>query len=82
MPIEKHSSEARPAKSGPSMLRMLKHPLEPDVLRYSLEQRIEGYRQKMAESNLALTKLRDGRDDLLRQLAEVEAKDRVEPTQA
>jgi hypothetical protein len=49
---------------------------EPHMVHYRLEQKIEGYRQWMAESELALTKLRDRRDDLLRQLAEEEAKTR------
>jgi hypothetical protein len=67
MPIEKHSNEARLAESGPSVL-----------VRYSLKQKIEGYRQQVAESELALTKQRNRRDDLLRQLAEEEAKDQIE----
>ena len=79
MPIEKHSNEARLAESGPSVLALLKTPLEPEVVRYSLEQKIEGYREQVAQSELALTKQRNRRDDLLRQLAEEEAKDRIEP---
>jgi hypothetical protein len=78
MPIEKHSNETRLAESGPSVLTLLKSPLEPDVVRYSLKQKIEGYRQQVAESELALTKQRNRRDDLLRQLAEEEAKDQIE----
>ena len=76
MPIKERSNELRLAESGPSVLALLKTPLEPDIVRYRLEQKIEGYRQRMAESELALTKLRDRRDDLLRQLAEEEAKTR------
>ena len=49
MPIEKHSNEARLAESGPSVLTLLKSPLQPDVVRYSLKQKIEGYRQQVAE---------------------------------
>jgi hypothetical protein len=78
MPIEKHSSEARLAESGPSVLALLKTPLDPEVVRYTLEQKIEGYRQQIVASELALTKQRNRRDDLLRQLAEEEAKDRIE----
>jgi hypothetical protein len=79
MPIEKHSNEARLAKSGPSVLALLKTPLEPEVMRYTLERKIEGYRQQIAQSELALTKQRNRRDDLLRQLAEEEAKDQTKP---
>ena len=75
MAIEKHSNGARLAESGPSVLALLTTPLKPDVVRYRLEQKIEGYRQQMVESELALTKQRIRRDDLLRQLAEEEAKD-------
>ena len=75
MATEKHSNEARLAESGPSVLALLTTPLKPDVVRYRLEQKIEGYRQQMVESELALTKQRIRRDDLLRQLAEEEAKD-------
>jgi hypothetical protein len=75
MPIEKHSNEVRLAESSPSVLALLKTPLEPGVVRYRLEQKIEGYRRQMVESELALTKQRIRRDDLLRQLAEEEAKD-------
>ena len=78
MAIEKHSNEARRAKSGPSVLALLKTPFEADVVRYTLEQKIEGYRQQIAESELALTKLRNRRDDLLKQLAAEEAKDKIE----
>ena len=78
MPIEKRSNEARLAESGPSVLALLKNPLEPAVVRYRLEQKIEGYRQQVAESELALTKQRSRRDELLRQLAEEEAKGQIE----
>ena len=73
MPINKRSNE-----SGPSVLALLKTPLDPAVVLYTLEQKIEGYRQRIAASELALTKQRNRRDDLLRQLAEEEAKDRIE----
>ena len=78
MPIEKHSNEAHLAGSGPSVLALLKTPLDPEVVRYTLEQKIEGYRQQIAASELALTKQRNRRDDLLRQLAEEEAKYQIE----
>ena len=77
MPIEDHPNEARLAESGPSVLEQLKNPLDPDVVRYRLEQMIEGYRQQMVASELALTKLRNRRDDLLRQLADEDAKRRT-----
>jgi hypothetical protein len=69
MPINKRSNE-----SGPSVLALLKTPLDPAVVLYTLEQKIEGYRQRIAASELALTKQRNRRDDLLRQLADAEAK--------
>ena len=71
MPIEKHPNKARLTESGPSVLALLKAPLDPEVVRYTLEQKIEGYRQQIAASEVALTKQRNRRDDLLRQLAEV-----------
>jgi hypothetical protein len=71
MTVEKHPNEARQAERGPSVLEMLKTPLES----YSHEQKLAGYRQRIAESNLALTILRNRYDDLLRQLAEEEAKE-------
>ena len=74
MPIKKHSNEARLAESGPSVLALLKTPLDPEVVLYTLKQKIEGYRQQIAASELALTKQRNRRDDLLRQLADAEAK--------
>ncbi len=73
MPTKKHSNEAC-AESGPSVLALLKTPLDPEVVRYTLQRKIEGYRQQIAESELALTKQRNRRDDLLKQLAEEEAK--------
>jgi hypothetical protein len=78
MPVEKHPNEAHQAESGPSMLALLKTPLEPEVVRYTLEQKIESYRQLIAESELALATQRNRHDDLLRQLAREEAKDRVD----
>jgi hypothetical protein len=68
-------NEARQAESGPTVLTLLKTPLES----YSHEQKLEGYRQRIAESNLALTIQRNRLDDLLRQLAEEEVKYGIEP---
>ena len=79
MSIEKHSNEAALGESGPSVLALLTTPLDPEIVRFTLEQKIEGYRQRIAESELALIKQRNRRDDLLRQLAEEEAKDQIEP---
>ena len=79
MQTKKHSNEAR-AESGPSVLALLNTPLDPEVVRYTLQRKIEGYRQQIAASELALTKQRNRLDDLLRQLAEEEAKDQIEPT--
>jgi hypothetical protein len=79
MPVEKHPNEARQSQNGPSVLALLKTPLEPEVVRYTLEQKLQGYRQQIAESELALTKQRDRYDDLLRQLAEEEAKEQIKP---
>jgi hypothetical protein len=67
-------NEARQAESGPTVLTLLKTPLES----YSHEQKLEGYRQRIAESKLALTIQRNRLDDLLRQLAEEEAKDQID----
>ncbi|MGC1664577.1 hypothetical protein [Bradyrhizobium sp.] len=78
MPVEKHPIGARHAESGPSVLALLKTPLAPEVVRYTLEQKIEGYREQIATTELALTKQRNRRDDLLRQLAVEEAKDQTE----
>jgi hypothetical protein len=61
------------------VLALLTNPLDPEIVRFTLEQKIEGYRQRIAESELALIKQRNRRDDLLRQLAEEEAKDQIEP---
>lgn len=47
-------------------------------MRYTLKLKIEGYRQQIAESELALATQRNRRDDLLGQLAEG-AKDQIEP---
>ena len=77
MTVEKHPNEARQAESGPSVLTLLTTPLEAEVVRYTLERKLEGYRQQIAESEIALTRQRNRRDDLLRQLAEEEAKNRM-----
>ena len=74
MPIKKHSNENTSPHGGPSVLALLKAPLEPDIVRYRLQQKIEGYRQLMVKSERALTELRERRNDLLRQLAEAEAR--------
>jgi hypothetical protein len=78
MPMEKKHFKPSAGGSGPSVLALLTTPLEPEVVRYTLEQKIEGYRQQMAETELVLTNQRNRRDDLLRQLAEEEAKDQIE----
>ncbi|WP_298255037.1 hypothetical protein [Bradyrhizobium sp.] len=78
MPIERHSNEAPLGESGPSVLALLTTPLDPEIVRFTLEQKIEGYRQQIAESELALIKQRNRRDDLLRRLAEEEAKNKIE----
>ena len=49
MPIEKHSNKAPWGKSGPSVLALLTTPLDPEIVRYRLEQKIAGYRQQMVE---------------------------------
>lgn len=74
MPIKKHSNEIPSPHKTPSVLVLLKTPLEPDIVRYRLHQKIEGYRQQMVKSERALTELRERRNDLLRQLAEEEAR--------
>jgi len=66
MSVEKHSSESRQAERGPSVLALLKTPLHPEVVRYTLERQLEGYRQQIADSELALAKQRERHDDLLR----------------
>ena len=76
MPVKKRSNEARSVESGPSVLVLLTAPLDPDIVRYRLQQKIEGYRQQMIKSELALTELRNQRNDLLRQLAEEDSKAR------
>ncbi|MGA8901742.1 hypothetical protein [Bradyrhizobium sp.] len=75
MQIGKNSNETRLAESGPSVLELLTTPSEAKVARYILEQKIESYRQKIAESELALAMQRNRHDDLLRQLAKEEAQD-------
>jgi hypothetical protein len=78
MPVEKYPSESRRAERGPSVLALLKTPLDPEVVRYTLERKLEGYRQQIADSELALATQRKRHDDLLRQLAEEEAKEKIE----
>jgi hypothetical protein len=85
MPIKEHgvtveaANEARLAKGGPSVLALLTIPLEAHVKRCLHEQKLERYRQRLAESNLALTRQQNRHNDLLRQLADEEARDQIEP---
>jgi hypothetical protein len=67
--------EARQAESSPTVLALLKTPLAA----YTHEQKLESYRRRIVESNLALTIQRNRLDVLLRQLAEEEVKDGIEP---
>jgi hypothetical protein len=66
--------EARQAESGPSVLALLKTPLAG----YTHEQKLESYRRRIVESNLALTRQMHRHNDLQRQLLEEEAKDQIE----
>ena len=85
MPIEKPgfivdtTIETRQAESAPSVLALLTTPSDAKVKRYLHERKLERYRQRIAESGLALTRLRDQHSDLERQLLEEEAKDQIEP---
>jgi hypothetical protein len=88
MPIEKHgfivktTIEARQAESAPSVLALLTTPSDAKVKRYLHERKLERYRQRIAESGLALTRHRDQHSDLERQLLEEEAKYPIEPPHA
>jgi hypothetical protein len=88
MPIEKpgfvvdRTIETRQAESAPSVLALLTTPSDAKVKRYLHERKLERYRQRIAESGLALTKHRDQQNDLERQLLEEEAKDQIEPPHA
>jgi hypothetical protein len=85
MPIKTHvinvetAIEASQAESAPSMLALLTTPSDAKVKRYLRERKLERYRQRIAESGLALTRHRDQHNDLERQLLEEEAKDQIEP---
>ena len=85
MPIEKPgfivdtTIETRQAESAPSVLALLTTPSDAKVKSYLHERKLERYRQRIAESGLALTRLRDQHSDLERQLLEEEAKDQIEP---
>lgn len=78
MSIIETTNEARQAESAPSVLALLTIPLEAKVERYIHEQKLERYRRRIGESNLALTRHRSRHNDLLRQLLEEEAKDQIE----
>jgi hypothetical protein len=88
MPIEKPgfivetTLETGQAESAPSVLALLTTPSDARVRRYLHERRLERYRQRIAESALALTRHRDRHSDLERQLLEEEAKDQIEPPHA
>jgi hypothetical protein len=85
MPIEKHGIRVEPtidahqAESAPSVLALLTTPSDAKVKRYLRERRLERYRQRIAESDLALTAQRNRHNDLQRQLLEEKAKGRIEP---
>jgi hypothetical protein len=84
MPLKEHgvnaeaANEARLAKGGPSVLALLTIPSEAHVKRCLHQQKLKRYRQRLAESNLALTRQQNRHNDLLRQLADEEAKDQIE----
>jgi hypothetical protein len=88
MPIKTHgiivdkAIEASQAESAPSVLALLTTPSDARVKRYLHERKLERYRQRIAESGLALTRHRDRHSDLERQLLEEEAKDQIEPPPA
>jgi hypothetical protein len=77
--IIKTPNEGRQAKPSPTVLALLTIPLEAGVERYIHEQKLERYRRLIAESHLALTRHRIRHNELLRQLLDEEAKDRIEP---
>jgi hypothetical protein len=56
------------------VLALLKTPLAA----YTHEQKLESYRRRIVESNLALTRQMHRLNDLQRQLLEEEAKDQIE----
>jgi hypothetical protein len=88
MPIEPHgidvdtTIETDEAESAPSVLALLTTPSDARVKRYLHERKLERYRQRIAESGLALTRHRDRHSNLERQLLEEEAKDQIEPPHA
>lgn len=77
-PGEKSEIERR-AESAPSVLALLTTPSEARVKRYLHERKLARYRQRIAESGLALTRHRDRHNDLERQLLEEEARNQIEP---
>jgi hypothetical protein len=74
--------ETSQAESAPSVLALLTTPSDARVKRYLHERKLARYRQRIAESGLALTKHRDRHTDLERQLLEEEAKDQIKPPHA
>jgi hypothetical protein len=72
-------TEVRQAKPSPTVLALLTIPLEAKAERYIHEQKLERYRRRIAESDLALMRHRNRHNELLRQLLEEEAKDQIEP---
>jgi hypothetical protein len=82
MPIKKQIIvETSQAETAPSVLALLTTSSD-KVKRYLHERKLERYRQRIAESGLALTRHRDQHSDMERQLLEEEAKDQIEPPHA
>jgi hypothetical protein len=63
------------AKPCPTVLALLTTPLEAGVARYIHEQKLERYRQVIAESHLALTRHRIRHNELLKQLLDEDLSD-------
>ncbi len=83
MPIKKlGTDEAGQAECGPSVLALLTTPSDAKVKRYLHERKLERYRLRIAESDLALTRPRTRHDVLQRQLLEEKAKDQLSPPHA
>jgi len=88
MPNETHginadtTIETGEGESAPSVLALLTTPNDARVKRYLHERKLARYRQRIAESGLALTRHRAQHHDLERQLSEEEANDQVEPSRA
>jgi len=85
MPIKNHgiivetTIEPSQAESAPSVLALLTTPSDAKVKRYLHDRKLERYRQRIAESDLALTRQRNQHNDLQRQLLEEEAEDLIKP---